>query len=375
MIGRRVELRPVHTDRAYLQSLFTDPLIAYSSTLIGGKPGTPRHDYLVWSQGDASLAQFIVAHRATGRPVGWVGAFRADLWSGTCIVTMAFERGPELRAWPLEGAVVFLRYLASEFRIRKVFFEQPGYLPDNLEAALVRHGGRVEVTRPGAVWALGETWDHMTIGFDLTCLTAAKPVGCGAVPPTSVVSHHTLVGRRSILRPIADHDRPALWRIFNSSTGLRFRGRGVPQRPGAFDDFLWRGIFVQFAVASRADPDTLRGIQVAYAHDPVARTVRMATYFDTETTPSYFLLDSSALFLDFLFDSFPLERVYFEVLSSGNAPRRVPTGLAQLDHVGSQLAPEEADGTAGAAHIYVLTRDGWATSSVVARPPAGGSIN
>lgn len=367
-VGRRVELRPVHTEFPYVQSLFSDPLTFYA-TLAGGKPGTARHDYLVWSQSENLLAQFVIVHRSSRRPVGWVCALRADLWSGACNVVMAFEPQPELRVWPLEGAVLFLRYLAEEFRIRKVFFDVPEYLPRTLERALVRHGGRVEVRHPGALWVRGRPWDKLTIGFDLAPLAPATVDVAQVVLERPVGVERTLVGRRSILRPISEHDRPELWRIFTSSSGLWYRGRGIPHRPDQFDEFLWRGIFLQFAVASRARPDLLRGIQLAYGHDPVARTARMATYFDVEATPAYFLLDSSALFLDFLFDSFPLERVYFEVFGASDDMPPFSSGLARLEHVGTQEGPPGEYGELGSARIYSLTRHDWLTRPTAAAAP------
>ena len=370
-VGRRVELRPVHTEFHYVQSLFSDPLTFYAS-LAGGRPGTAPHDYLVWSQNENLLAQFVVVHRSSRRPVGWVSALRADLWSGSCNVVMAFEPQPELRVWPLEGATLFLRYLAEEFRMRKVFFDVPEYVPAPLQRALVRHGGQVEVRHPGSLWVRGRAWDKLTIGFDLAPIAPARVADEPVALERPIGVDRTLVGRRSILRPISEHDRPELWRIFTSPHGLWYRGRGIPHRPDHFDEFLWRGIFLQFAVASRAEPDRLRGIQLAYGHDPVARTARMGTYFDVEATPAYFLLDSSAVFLDFLFDSFPLERVYFEVYGSDDELPPFSTGLARLEHVGTQHGPVGDYGSLGSARIYSLTRHDWLTRPTARHPAAPG---
>lgn len=380
LAGRRVELAPTTGQFApYVQGLLQDPVISYSLSI--GRPGAMGGDHLGRLANEPRLAEFVVVQTRTGRPVGWVIATRPDLWSGTCYVTLAFERRLELRAWPLEGATLFLRYLRSEFRIHKVFFEVAEYAMHPLVDALARHGGRVELRKPQGLWALGRHWDVLTVGLDIgegprrraeTATTAAASAAKNDESPSSLADRMApLVGRRSLLRPLSDQDTEDLWRIFSSSRGLWFRSRGIPHRPSQFEEFMWRGTLVQFGVASRDESERLRGVHVAYGYDPLARTAYVASIFDVDT-PSFYLLDSSALFLHMLFDRFPIERLFFDVAETTEF--QFATALGALERVGVLEGRVVVGTEPMRTTLLSLTREAWMAQAREVLPRAVGPL-
>ena len=121
-----------------------------------------------------------------------------------------------------------------------------------------------------------------------------------------------LVGRRVRLRPIRSRDRDQLEDLFLSDDALWWRTSGRPLAPSGFDAFLWQGIFVQFAIESKSDARFL-GLQSSYRADPVNRIAFVATFLKPGAAVPGLALESTVLFVDYLFHNFGLRKVFFEM--------------------------------------------------------------
>lgn len=118
--GRYTRLRP-------LTPQFVDELFELAATnLIPWQwrgPETP--DAFRESLWHGVLVQFQVEDLRTGRPVAVVRADNANLFSGFAYLTMMLHPAIRMRAWPLEGAVLFGHYLFTKFGFQNLYAETP----------------------------------------------------------------------------------------------------------------------------------------------------------------------------------------------------------------------------------------------------------
>jgi RimJ/RimL family protein N-acetyltransferase len=119
---RHIRLRAIEgADYAWLHAVSCNDELALAWRFRGA---TPSPDNFVRGLWDGVLAQFlVVGQRAPHRPIGHVAAYNPDLQSGTVYFAVtAFP--PYLgTGLALEGGLVFLNYLFSTWRLRKVYVE------------------------------------------------------------------------------------------------------------------------------------------------------------------------------------------------------------------------------------------------------------
>lgn len=69
------------------------------------------------------LVQFQVEDIRTGRPVALVRADNANLFFGHAYLTMMLHPAFRMKAWPLEGTVLFGHYLFTKFNLQHLYAE------------------------------------------------------------------------------------------------------------------------------------------------------------------------------------------------------------------------------------------------------------
>ncbi|MEU6073186.1 GNAT family N-acetyltransferase [Micromonospora sp. NPDC047074] len=95
-------------------------------------------------------------------------------------------------------------------------------------------------------------------------------------------------------------------------TCFRWRYRGAPPSLDRFVEDLWRQVLVQF-VARRAEDGQPIGQVVAYAADPAMRHLYVGAVFHPGHTGAGLAARSVERFVRYLFHTFPLHKIYFEV--------------------------------------------------------------
>ncbi|WP_117211104.1 GNAT family N-acetyltransferase [Allorhizocola rhizosphaerae] len=95
-------------------------------------------------------------------------------------------------------------------------------------------------------------------------------------------------------------------------TGFRWRYRGSPPPPDRFAADLWTQVLVQFVVR-RVDNNQPVGLVVSYAADLSLRHAYLGALFHHRHTGSGLAAQAVSLFVDYLFQTFPLRKLYLEV--------------------------------------------------------------
>src|SRR5215471_257646 len=121
METRHVRLRPLTAgDHAWMHPVVSDRdlVVAWRS-----RGATVSPETFVRNLWQGVLAQFIVEANAAHRPAGLVSAYNADLHGGTAFFAVtAFP--PFLNTGlAIEGSLLFLNYLFSIWRLRKIYVE------------------------------------------------------------------------------------------------------------------------------------------------------------------------------------------------------------------------------------------------------------
>lgn len=132
---------------------------------------------------------------------------------------------------------------------------------------------------------------------------------------SGVASVGNLTGRSCLLRPIEDADIPTLHRIaLRRDTGRYWRYRGATPSIQQFAHELWSGgAFTQMVAARRDDAGTALGLVVAYDLS-AAGHCKFGAIFDADVLGTVIAGESVRLFIDFLFEAWPLRKVYLETL-------------------------------------------------------------
>jgi RimJ/RimL family protein N-acetyltransferase len=149
----------------------------------------------------------------------------------------------------------------------------------------------------------------------------------------------TLRGRRVHLRPVVPADYPALYRMATApETIVRWRHRGVTPNPDTFGEALWQGVLSQFVIVrpSRSEPI---GLIVAYNANLRHQTVAMALLVAPEYEKQGWIMDSTALFLVYLFETWPFRKVYYEMIEFNYA--RISSGAGRHFHIEGCLRDHE----------------------------------
>jgi aryl carrier-like protein len=160
------------------------------------------------------------------------------------------------------------------------------------------------------------------------------------------------------LRPVEPADYPALRRFeLDLTLGPRWRHRGATPSPEAFVQTLWNGALAVCLVQGGHRPDPL-GLVSAYGHDLQSGFAWVAAArFDPDDHPTPFLLGLQ-LFTDHLFATWPLRKLYAEVLAPNLAPFASAAGGLFAEE-GVLRAHAYVDGGYVDQHLLALTRESW----------------
>jgi RimJ/RimL family protein N-acetyltransferase len=129
--------------------------------------------------------------------------------------------------------------------------------------------------------------------------------GAAARPPATQ-------GRRIALRPVNPSDYDFLFHLSTTpSMTYRWRTRGHTPSPEEFQSMLWAGVLCQFIIERSNDGEPL-GLITAYNADMGNGTCYLAMIVQGRKEVSLWSLDALALFLNYLFVSWNLRKVYAE---------------------------------------------------------------
>jgi RimJ/RimL family protein N-acetyltransferase len=118
LAGRYTRLRPISP--RFVDSLYE---LAVTERIPWQWQAVLRPDAFRESLWQGALAQFAIEERRTGRSVGYLRADNANLFDGYAYVSMILVPEFRMRAWPLEGAVLFGNYLFTKFELQRLYAE------------------------------------------------------------------------------------------------------------------------------------------------------------------------------------------------------------------------------------------------------------
>lgn len=122
-----------------------------------------------------------------------------------------------------------------------------------------------------------------------------------------------LAGHGLRLDPVTPDDVGFLFTLAAApETSFRWRFRGAPPPLERFTEGMWNQVLVQY-VARRTDDDRPVGHVVAYSADPTARFVYVGAVFAPPHTGTGLAAHAVALFVRYLFHTFPFTKVYLEI--------------------------------------------------------------
>jgi hypothetical protein len=118
-------------------------------------------------------------------------------------------------------------------------------------------------------------------------------------------------GPRVLLRPLREDDHEALRGLATSEEGgFRWRLRALAPGEPEFRRLLWESVLVQFVIA-RADAHDPLGLVQALRASPQGHAF-LTVLVDPRRQGRGLGFEALAIFVDYLFDNFPLRRLYAE---------------------------------------------------------------
>jgi RimJ/RimL family protein N-acetyltransferase len=115
------------------------------------------------------------------------------------------------------------------------------------------------------------------------------------------------------LTPVGPDDTGFLYALaVRPETGFRWRYRGAPPPAERFAADLWAQVLVQYVVRRTADGEPL-GHVVAYGAELVHGHCFLGAVFTPEHSGRGYAAESVAMFVRYLFHTFPLRKVYLEI--------------------------------------------------------------
>lgn len=116
-----------------------------------------------------------------------------------------------------------------------------------------------------------------------------------------------------VLTPIQDGDLPFLYTLAtHPEVSYRWRYRGNPPPPERFAADLWGRVLVQLVARTSAGGEPA-GLLVAYDADLAHGHARLGAVFAPEHAGTGLPANASALFVRYLFHTFPLRKLYLEI--------------------------------------------------------------
>lgn len=172
------------------------------------------------------------------------------------------------------------------------------------------------------------------------------------------VSVPTLVGTRVALRVISGADYEFIRRLeYHPNHIVTYRQRGVTVSPEQHALSLWQGVLVQFMICDRRNGKPL-GLVAAFNYDARNSHVHFAVVLVPEASRKGWPLEGVALFIDYLFQTFPLRKLYSEVLEFN--VRQFGSALSVIFEEEGRLREHEYyDGRYWDRLILSISRKGW----------------
>lgn len=143
-----------------------------------------------------------------------------------------------------------------------------------------------------------------------------EPPGPADLPPLPrmlsplepVLSNHVVS-----LTPIAQNDLDFLYGLaIQPETAYRWRYRDAPPSPERFSAEFWANVLVQF-VARRTNGDHPVGHVLAYSADHAMRHAYIGAVFQPSFVGKGMAAQAVALFVRYLFHTFPFRKLYLEI--------------------------------------------------------------
>jgi RimJ/RimL family protein N-acetyltransferase len=149
--------------------------------------------------------------------------------------------------------------------------------------------------------------------LDRDSATGAMPAMPAPAQPSVDPLAPVLAGHGLRLFPVRPDDIGFLYSLaVRPETGFRWRYRGAPPSLERFTEDLWRQVLVQYLVR-RTDDDQPVGQIVAYGADPALHYVYLGAVFAPPHTGTGQAAHAVAMFVRYLFHTFPISKVYLEV--------------------------------------------------------------
>jgi RimJ/RimL family protein N-acetyltransferase len=123
-----------------------------------------------------------------------------------------------------------------------------------------------------------------------------------------------LIGRRVTLRAVNPSDYDVLYRwALHPANILQWRYRGKTPPPEEFAPMMWRGVLTEFMVTNTRTGEPVAMVQ---AYDPETRgnTIHFALLIAPEHQSKGWVIDGAIMFLAYLFETWPLRKVYLEMV-------------------------------------------------------------
>ena len=123
--GRNIRLAEVRVEAVeFLYQLAIDEEVGWRFRFAGSVPRRETFDQSLWN---GVLTQFVVVEKSSGAMIGSVVAYNADLNHGFAYLAVGMTSEVSRSGAGIEAADVFLVYLFSVFRLRKIYIEVPEY--------------------------------------------------------------------------------------------------------------------------------------------------------------------------------------------------------------------------------------------------------
>lgn len=182
---------------------------------------------------------------------------------------------------------------------------------------VVIDGDRAQPARVGDLISLLDAASSQGMLIRIANGHDAGPVGATelpaalAPPPDPLVP--VLAGHGLRLDPVTPDDVGFLYTLAAApETSFRWRYRGAPPPLEQFTEGMWNQVLVQY-VARRTEDGQPVGHVVAYGADPTARFAYVGAVFAPPHTGTGLAAHAVALFVRYLFHTFPFGKVYLEI--------------------------------------------------------------
>lgn len=136
-----------------------------------------------------------------------------------------------------------------------------------------------------------------------------------------------------------------------------WRLRGLSLSPADFEAFLYRDVLAQYVVANKATAEPAGFVQ-AYGASLTQGVASLSVIIDQSFVRAGWPLEGVEMFIDRLFDEFPLRKVYARTLSNVDALASL-TKFFPFELEATLREDEFAQGEWQDCYVYAVDRDAW----------------